>query len=151
RFVNDLEAIGVAGIVPEHDVMFQEKLVVLAAIEKDQTILQQFVKRSELFTEESTARLGDDVFFDVDEDLSHELADQPNDVAPRGLHFGDARFYDVGLLATLEVFAALADVLLGVQHDAGKLILELAGQQFENGQSEQNVNFDILLVFGAGQ
>ena len=62
--------------------MLKEKQVVLAAIKKNQPVLEQFVVQIEIIAKQSAPGLGDDVVFNVDEDLGEQLADQPNDIAP---------------------------------------------------------------------
>ena len=72
------------------------------------------------------------------------------DIAPVGLQIGESRLHDVGLLGALEILSPAADPLLGFQQQAGELRPDLLGQEFHQGDAEQQVQLDLLLVFGAG-
>src|SRR5208283_6250288 len=52
----------------------------------------------------------------------------------------------VRLLKPLENLAALAYVFLAVENHVGKLVDQFAAQEFQDGQPEQDVNFDVLLM-----
>src|SRR5882762_981842 len=57
----------------------------------------------------------------------------------------------MGLLAAFEVLATLANPYLAFVDEIGKLIPHFIGQKFQEAQSEDQIDFDILLVLGLGQ
>src|SRR5262249_41820163 len=99
--------------------MFEEVDVVLAAVEKDDTVLEQVVEWKEVFTEERAARFNNDVFLDIDQHLRDLLTHAANNSASRGLQLRQACFDNVSLLAAFEVFAPLTDPLLPFQNQVG--------------------------------
>src|SRR6266850_6253125 len=57
----------------------------------------------------------------------------------------------MGLLAAFEVLATLANPHLAFVNEIGKLIAHFIGQKFQEGQTENQVDFDIFVVLGLGQ
>ena len=55
------------------------------------------------------------------------------------------------LLAALEVHAARVNPLFALDNQAGELAGDLAKQEFQNGEAIEDVDLDVLGVFGAGQ
>src|SRR5262249_8758763 len=149
--VHDLEAVRVAVVIAEQNVVLEEVDVVLAAVQEDDAVLQQLVKRQEVFAEKRPARLEDDVLLDVNEHLCHLLAHAAHHPAPRRLQLGKPRFDDVRLLAALEMLAALPDPLLPFLNQVGELVADLEVQELQDSQPEEQVDLDVFLVFGVGQ
>src|SRR5437867_8171202 len=52
KLIHGFEAVGVARIVAQQDVMLQKKKVVFAAVKKNQPVLAKLVIRSEIFAKE---------------------------------------------------------------------------------------------------
>src|SRR5882762_4267685 len=57
----------------------------------------------------------------------------------------------MGLLTAFEVLATLANPYLAFVDQIGKLIAHFIGQKFQEGQTEDQVDFDIFLVLSLGQ
>ncbi len=55
------------------------------------------------------------------------------------------------LFGALEIFAASANPLLGLQKRMRKLGADLLSQEFQHGDAEQQVELDFLFIFGASQ
>src|SRR5262249_11797875 len=121
------------------------------AVQKNDAILHQVVERSEFIPEQRFARLGDDVLFDIDPVLRNLLADRTNHAAPRRLQFGEARFDGVGLLAALEMLAALANPFFAFLNQVGELVRQFRGEKLQNGYPEEQIHFDVLVIFRRGQ
>ncbi len=149
--IHGLLAVRIARIVAQENVMLHKEEIVLAAIQEDQTVLQDFVVGCKLLPKQGPACLADDVFLDVSEDLRHQLPDQPQHIAPRRLHLRQPRLDDMCRLAALKELAALAHVFFAIQDHVGELVLQLAGDELQDGQPEEQVNLDVLLMLGAGQ
>ncbi len=130
--------------------MLEEIKIVLPAVQKHQAVLQHLVIR-QLFPKKSPSRFHDHVLFNVGEDLRHQLADDAQHISPRRLHLRKPRLNDVRLLAALEIFPALPDVLLHVQNHVAKLIHELRGQEFQQRQPEQQVDLNVFLLLRLAQ
>ncbi len=130
--------------------MLQEIKIVLAAVQEHQAVLQHLVIRH-LFPKKSPPRFHDHIFFDVREDLRHQLANDAQHVSPRRLHLRKPRLDHVRLLAALEIFPALPDVLLHVQNHVAELIHKFRGQKFQQRQPEQQVNLNVFLLLRLAQ
>ena len=57
----------------------------------------------------------------------------------------------MGLLAAFEVLATLPNPFLAFVDEIGKLIAHFKSQKFQEGQTEDQVDFDVFLVLGLGQ
>jgi len=57
--VHRFEAVGIARVIAEQNVMFEEIGIVFSALEKNQAVLEQIIEGREFFAEESLAGLGD--------------------------------------------------------------------------------------------
>ena len=77
----------------------------------------------------------------------HVLAHHAEHIPAVGLQFGEARFDDVPLLGLLEMPAAAADPLLGLEHEVCELRADFLRQELQQGDAKQQVDFDILLEF----
>src|SRR5262249_3231222 len=130
---------------------FEKEDVVLAAVEKDQAAFEQIVDESKVIAKERASSLGNDVFLDVGDHLRDLLAHGTNHHAPRGLQLRKARLDDVGLLAALEIFPALADPFLALENQICELVAEFGSKKFEQSDAEEQVNFDVLVILGLGQ
>src|SRR5205814_7663004 len=108
KLIHGFEAVGVARIVAQQDVMLQEKNVVFAAVKKNQPVLAKLVIRSEIFAKESAAGFCDDVVFHVDHNLRHLLAHSANDAPPGGLRLAQTCYDDARRQPALGAPAALA-------------------------------------------
>ena len=145
----DLEAVGVAHKIAEQDVVLEEELIVLAALHKQQAVGQQIVGLAELVAEQGAARLGQDGLLKIENKLAELLAGDAIDVAAVGLKFGESSLHHLGALAALEHFAAAANPFVALLDDKSKLRGNFARQKTENGQTQQDVKFDILLEMRA--
>src|SRR6266436_399944 len=85
--VHGLEAIRVASVVSQQDVILKKINVVLHAIEEDKAVLAKLVERREVLSEEGAAGLGDDVVFHVHNDLRNLLSDAADDGTAGRLQF----------------------------------------------------------------
>src|SRR5882672_11028998 len=85
--VHGLEAIRVASVVSQQDVILQKIDVVLHAVEEDKAVLAKFVEGREVLSEEGAAGLGDNVVFDIHDDLRYLQSDAADDGAARRLQF----------------------------------------------------------------
>src|SRR5260370_4254257 len=148
--VHDLEAVGVAHVVAEQNVVLEKKPVIFAAIEKDQPVLQQVVKWREVLAKERAASLADDVFLRIRDHLRDLLADNANHAATRSLQFGELCLNDMGLLAALEMLAALANPFLSFENEIGKLIADFEGEKFQQSEAKKQVDLDVLVKFCLG-
>lgn len=72
------------------------------------------------------------------------LSNAANNDAARTATPTSARFNDVRLLAAFEMLAALANPLLAFEDQVGKLIAHFKGEEFEQAQAEEQVDFNIL-------
>src|SRR6266852_9408449 len=88
--VHGLKAVGVAGIIAQQDGVLQEEIVVFPAVEKNQTVLAEFVISSEILAKQCAARFCDDVVFHVANDLGHLLSHTAYNTSAGGLQFGQA-------------------------------------------------------------
>src|SRR5579885_2413068 len=149
--VHHLEAVGVPDVVAEQDVVLEKVDVVLAAIEKNEAILQQVVERREVIAEERAARLGDDGLLDVNEDLRNLLANCADDRLASRLQLGEPRLNHVRGLASLEVLSALPNPFLAFQDEIGELISGLLGEELDERKPEEQIDFDIFLILGLGE
>jgi hypothetical protein len=59
-------------------------------------------------------------------------------------------FDDVGLLAALEMFAALANPFLAFEDEIGELIADFEGEKFQETQAEEQVDLDVLVKIFLG-
>ena len=131
--------------------MLEKENVVFAAFEKNQAVLAKIVVRSEIIAEQGAAGFGDDVVFHVHDDLRDLLPNAANNDAARGLQLRQARFDDVRLLAAFEMLAALANPFLAFEDQVGKLIAHFEGEEFEQAQAEEQVDFNIFVILGLRQ
>src|SRR5258707_5653545 len=83
--VHGLEAVGVAGIIAQQDIMLQKENVVFPAVEANQPVLAKLVKRDKIFAKHGAAGLCDDDVFHVAVNLRHLLSYAADDTLPRGL------------------------------------------------------------------
>jgi hypothetical protein len=149
--VHGLEAVGVANVVAEKNVMLEEENVILHAFEEDHAILGEIVEGSEIIAKKGATGFCGDVFFDVHNNLGDLLADAADNGASRGLKLGETRLNDVGLLAAFEMLAALTNPLLAFENQIGKLVAEFEGEKLQERQAEEQIDFDIFVVLGLGE
>ena len=122
-------------------------MIVVAAFDKQETILQQLVCFVEIIAEKRAPRFGDDALFHFAPHSAQRFAHLAVNVLAVRLNFGNLRAHHVGLLAVLEEFAAPANPFLAFHQDARKLVAKFRCQIFQERQLVQNVGFDRLLVF----
>src|SRR5437899_1556269 len=149
--VGGLKAIGVTGVVAQEDVVLEKENVVFAAIEKDEPIFAKLIVGRKIFSKQRAAGFGNDIVFDVDNNLGYLLSHTANDAAAGGLQLRQTRFDDVGLLAALEMLAALANPFLAFENQIGELVANLEGQEFQQAQTEEKVNLYIFVILSLGQ
>src|SRR5260370_37369952 len=84
--VHGLEAVGVAGIIAQQDIMLQKENVVFPAVEENQPVLAKLVKRNEIFAKQGAAGFCDDDVLLVADKLRHLLYYAATCTPPLGLH-----------------------------------------------------------------
>src|SRR5258708_5804288 len=82
EFIGGLKAVGVTDVIAQKDVMLEEKNVVLPAVEENEPVFAELIVRSEVFSKQGAAGLGNDVVFHVDDYLCHLLSHTADDAAP---------------------------------------------------------------------
>src|SRR5271165_2414067 len=128
--------------------MLQKINVVFSTVEKNQPVLQQLIQRRKIISEECPPRFANDAVFNVGKHLRDLLSNAPDNFSPRRLQLRQPRFNHVGLLAALEIFAALADPFLPFQNQIGELIGQFLSDEFQQAQPENEINLDVLVIFG---
>ena len=83
--------------------------------------------------------------------VAGQFPEPSNKRAPRCLQLRQSRLDHVSLLTPLEMLATLSNPLLALQDQVRKLVADLQSQKFQQGQTEQQVDLDIFLVFRFGQ
>ena len=149
--VEHLEAVRIVYEISEQDVMLEEKLVVVAALDEEKTVLQQRVGFRKIVAEKRAPRLRDRAFLHFAPDAAQCFAHLADHVLAVRLKFGNLRAHHVGLLAVLEKLAAPANPVLALDQDARELVAGLLGDEFQQREVVENVGFDRLLKFRARQ
>ncbi len=100
--VERLEAVRIVHEIAEQNVMLEEELIVVAAFDEQETVLQKRISLRNVLAEKSAPRLRDRAFLDFAPDAAQRLADLADHVLAVRLHLGDLRAHHVRLLAVLE-------------------------------------------------
>ena len=146
--VEGFEAVLVLQIISQQNVLLEKEHIVLAALDKGETIVQNVVGRRGFLAEERLPGSRQAVLLDLHHRLKHVLARLAEHIPAVGLQFGQPRLDHVRLLGMVEMLAAAADPLLGFEHEVRKLRADFLRQELQQGDAKQQVNLDILLVLG---
>ena len=149
--IEHLEAVRVVHEVPEQHVVLEEHVVVVPAVDEKEAVLQQIVRLAKILAEERAPRFRDRAFFHLAPDSADRVAHLANHVLSVGLGFGNLRAHHVRLLAVLEKLAAPANPVLALHQNARKLVAHFLADVLQQRKLMQNVGFDRLLKFRAGQ
>ena len=144
--VHGFEAVRIADIIPQQNILLGKQNVVLAAFGKHNAILQQVVGAGEVFPKQRAPRFGQHMFFRLHQKLMDLLAHLPNHIAPPGLQFRKARFENVRLLTLLEVLPALANRLFAFQHEGRELASDFLDQELDERHAKQEIYLNVLLI-----
>ena len=146
--IESFKPVLVPQIISQENILIEEEDIVLAGFDKGETIIQDVVRGCGFLAEKRLPGSRQAVLLDIHHRLEHMLARLPEHIAAVGLQFGQPRFDDMRLLGMLEMSAAAANPLLGFEHQVRELRADLLRQELQQSDAQDQVNFDILLIFG---
>ncbi len=146
--VECLEAVLIAQVISEQDVLLEKEDVVLAAFDKGQAVVQNISSGRAFVAEQRFSGPSEAVLLDVHNRLKHMLAHGAEQIAAVGLQFGEAGLDHMGLLGAIEMRAASADPLLGFEQEIRKLRADFLREVLQQGHAEQQIDLDIFFVLG---
>ena len=100
--IEGLEAVRIVYEITKQDVVFEEELIVVAALNKEEPVLKQRIGLGKVIAKKSAPRLRDCAFLNFAPNAAESLAHLPDHVLAVRLKIGDLRTHHVGLLAVLE-------------------------------------------------
>ncbi len=145
--IESFEAVLIAQISSQQDVLLEEKHVVLAALDKRQAVGQNFVSGGHFIPKQRFPRSRQTVLFDLQNHLKNVLARLAKNISPVRLQFRQPGLQHVRLFAAVKMFAAAANPFLPFQHKIRKLRTDFLGKKFQERNPQQQVNLNILPVF----
>ena len=145
--VESLEAVLIAQISSQQNVLLEKKHVVLAALDKDQAIGQYFVSGGHFIAEQRFPRSRQAVLFDLDNHLKNVLARLAENISPVRLQFSQPGFQYVRSFAAFKMLAAAANPFFPFQHEIRELRADFLRKEFQQRDTQQQVNLNIFSEF----